>query len=211
MDRTEAALMSKVFSVGALRSALAALESGKGRSLPGRSSTSGAGDGGPSGSPTPAPVFERDEASFHAAVEEMVRLFGRALVRQVCATRSAVHAAALLHAVAALPIVQRPALADVVAALHGHVLQLFSNELDAIQGSLRDMLDAGGAATVVKGSDLFRNWPPLAAKLAYCRSCKTRVAACAALVRVEGAASGAGALAQRAERVSGLLDIVEQR
>jgi hypothetical protein len=152
-------------------------------------------------------VFERDEAAFHAAVEEMVRLFGRALVRQVCATRSAVHAAALLHGVALLPIVRRPTLGDVVAALQGHVLQLFTGELDAIQVALRDMLDGGGTGAGFRASELFRNWPPLAAKLAFCRSCKTRVAACGVFVRGEAAS----ALVQRSDRVSGLLDIVEQR
>ena len=75
----------------------------------------------PVGRCTSSASFDRDEASFRASLAEAVRWFGRAVVRQVCATRSAVHAAALLAAVSALPLARRPVLAEIVAALQVRV------------------------------------------------------------------------------------------
>ena len=187
--------LSRASSNGQLRAALASLDR--------RSASPGREDVLPAGADA---SFERDERSFHNAMDEIVRSFGRLVIRQVVDTRSSARAVLLLHTVCGLPVARRPRLADVVTALQSHVLQQFDNDLDGIVAGVEATQQRGAAP-----SEFFRNWPPLASKVAFCRSCKSRIRIGTTLVASIGRGVMGAVVHQRALAIARQLDTLESR
>jgi hypothetical protein len=211
-DRSGA--LSRASSHGQIRAALASLErrssispSRRGESADKMDASFVAGTGGHgSALASPEVSFERDERSFRGAMDEIVRGFGRLVIRQVVDTRSSARAVLLLHTVFALPVAKRPRLAEVVSALQSHVLHQFDGDLDGILLGVDAMLRRGAAP-----SDFFRNWPPLASKVAFCRSCKDRIRVGMTLISTVGRGMTGPVVSQRAQAIMRQLDAVETK